>query len=148
MIRDTAPRNRQPTRLIIPPALVEKMVAHCSAACPNETCGILAGRDGTVEKIYEMSNIEPSPVSYLMDPKEQFLAMKEMRREGTDMVAIYHSHPQSPAYPSGKDVSLAFYPDAVYVIVSLIDRSRPEIRGFKIKEGNVSEIFVQNQPSP
>jgi proteasome lid subunit RPN8/RPN11 len=125
---------------------MEKMVAHCKAAYPNETCGILAGRDGAVEKIYEMTNIEPSPVSYLMDPKEQFLAMKEMRTEGNRMIAIYHSHPQSPAYPSSKDVNLAFYPDAVYVIVSLIDRNKPEIRAFEIKEGNVSEVPIQNRP--
>jgi proteasome lid subunit RPN8/RPN11 len=129
-------------RLIIPSALMEKMVAHCRAAYPNETCGILAGKEGTIEKIYEMTNIEPSPVSYLMDPKEQFLAMKEMRTEGNRMIAIYHSHPQSPAYPSSKDVSLAFYPDAVYVIVSLIDRNKPEIRAFEIKEWNVSEVTV------
>jgi proteasome lid subunit RPN8/RPN11 len=121
---------------------MEKMVAHCRAAYPNETCGILAGKEGTIEKIYEMTNIEPSPVSYLMDPKEQFLAMKEMRTEGNRMIAIYHSHPQSPAYPSSKDVSLAFYPDAVYVIVSLIDRNKPEIRAFEIKEWNVSEVTV------
>jgi proteasome lid subunit RPN8/RPN11 len=128
--------------LLIPRPLLDRMVAHCRGAYPNETCGILAGKGFTVEKIYEMTNVEPSPVSYLMDPKEQFLAMKEMRSEGTRMIAIYHSHPQSPAYPSQKDVSLAFYPDAVYVIVGLTDPNRPEIRGFEIREGKVKEVRI------
>jgi proteasome lid subunit RPN8/RPN11 len=129
-------------RLVIPPALLDRMVAHCRASYPDETCGIFAGKGGIAEKIYEMTNVEPSPVSYLMDPKEQFLAMKEMRNEGNRMIAIYHSHPQSPPFPSGKDISLAFYPDTVYVIVGLIDRDRPEIRGFEIREGNVSEVPI------
>ena len=128
--------------LVIPFPLLERMVEHCRTAYPNETCGILAGRGCTVEKIYEMTNVEPSPVSYLMDPGEQFLAMKEMRNEGTAMIAIYHSHPQSPAWPSHKDVSLAFYPDAVYVIVGLTDPDRPEIRGFEIQEGEVKEVRI------
>jgi proteasome lid subunit RPN8/RPN11 len=134
-------------RLVIPQVLLDKMVAHCRASYPNETCGILAGKGGIAEKIYEMTNVEPSPVSYFMDPKEQFLAMQEMRNEGNRMIAIYHSHPQSPAFPSGKDVSLAFYSDVVYVIVGLIDRVKPEIRGFEIREGNVNEIPIHPNPS-
>ncbi len=128
--------------LVIPQALLDRMVAHCRAAYPDETCGILTGKGSTVEKIYEMTNVEPSPVSYLMDPKEQFLAMKEMSSEGRSMIAVYHSHPQSPAYPSHKDVSLAFYPDTIYVIISLTDMYKPEIRGFEIREGKVSEVPI------
>lgn len=78
-----------------------------------------------------------------MDPKEQFSAMKEMRREGLDMVAIYHSHPGSPAYPSAKDVSLAFYPDSLYIIAGLSDKDRPEVRAFEIVEGKVSEAQIE-----
>jgi proteasome lid subunit RPN8/RPN11 len=128
--------------LVIPEVLLDRMTAHCRSAYPDETCGIFAGRGWTAEKIYEMTNIEPSPVSYLMDPKEQFLAMKQMRSEGQNMIAIYHSHPQSPAYPSSRDVGLAFYPDTVYIIVSLIDRDKPDIRAYEIREGSVREVKI------
>ena len=47
------------------------MIAHARAEYPNEACGILAGRDGAVTRVYPMTNVERSPVSYLMDPKEQ-----------------------------------------------------------------------------
>lgn len=130
-------------KLIISETLLNRVIYHCKTVYPNEACGILAGKDGLAEKVYEITNVEDSSVSYLMDPKEQFQVMKEIRGEGNKMIAIYHSHPHSPAYPSGKDVGLAFYPDAVYVIVGLIKTETPEIRAFEIVEGNVREIWIE-----
>ena len=75
-----------------------------------------------------------------MDPEEQFRVMKEMRQNGHEMVAIYHSHPYSQAYPSPVDVSLAFYSDQFYLIVGLTDKDRPEVRAFEIVEGDVREV--------
>ncbi len=120
------------------------MVDHCRSTYPNEACGIFSGRDGVAEKIYKMPNVESSPVSYLADPGAQFLAMKEMRENGEIIVSIYHSHPHSPPYPSGKDVELAFYPEAVYIIVGLDDINRPETMAYAIRDGKVrgAEIHV------
>ena len=129
-------------KLIVSPDLLNRMVSHCRSGYPNEVCGILAGRGGLTKKIYEMPSIEKSPVSYMMEPKKQFEVMKEMRNEGPTMLAIYHSNPQSQAYPSAKDIDLAFYDDAVYIIVSLIEYDRPEIRAFKINDGNVMEVLI------
>ncbi|MBI5641662.1 MAG: M67 family metallopeptidase [Nitrospirae bacterium] len=123
--------------------LLDEMIAHCRSVYPEEACGLLAGKDSVAEKIYTMTNAEHSGVSYMMEPGEQFAAMKEMRQEGRTMVAIFHSHPDSPAYPSSKDVELAFYPDACYVIVSLIDPDRPEIRAYEIAEGQVREASLR-----
>lgn len=92
-------------------------------------------------KVYPMSNSEPSPISYFMEPQEQFRVMKELRQEGLNMLAIFHSHPQSPAYPSAKDVSLAFYPDAVYVIIGLTDLESLDIRAYTIIDGVVKDVL-------
>lgn len=129
------------SRLIIPKSVFAEMLAHCREAFPNEACGILAGRDKQVLKIYTMSNRENSPVSYLMDPGEQFRMMKDMREKSLSMVAIFHSHPASQAYPSPKDVSLAFYDDAAYVIVSFAGKE-PEVKAFSIREKEVREIGI------
>jgi len=67
--------------------------------------------------------------------------MKEMRARGLSQVAIFHSHPSSPAYPSAKDVRLAFYDDAVYIIVSLSD-GEEIVRGFSIGDGQVAEVEI------
>ncbi len=89
-----------------------------------------------------MTNAERSPSFYVMDPQEQFRVMKEMREAGQELVGIYHSHTGSRAYPSATDVDLAYYPEAVYLIVSLLDRKNPAARGFRIREQKISEIAV------
>jgi len=113
---------------------------HCDREYPNEACGILAGRGTTVEKVYALTNENPSPTFYQIDGQEQFRVLREMREAGRDLVGIYHSHPAGRAYPSSTDVELAFYPEAVYVIVSLIERRDPCMKGYSIVDGNVTEV--------
>lgn len=129
--------------LILKKEVSEYMIKQCLKEFPNEACGILAGREGRVEKVYEMSNTDKSAKTFFMDPKEQIKVMKEMRNSGLEMVGIYHSHPESEAYPSAHDVKMAFYPEASYVIVSIKNRDNPNIRSFKITEGKVGEEEVQ-----
>lgn len=129
--------------IVISRFLLDKMISHCRSVYPHEACGLLAGKGRAIEKIYEMTNTDRSNVSYMMDPAEQFRAMKEMRNEGNRMIAIYHSHPHSPAYPSAKDVNLAFYSDSLYVILGLSDFEKPEIRIFEIVAGTVQEGMVE-----
>jgi proteasome lid subunit RPN8/RPN11 len=100
---------RPDLQLVVPYHLVDEIILHCKEVYPNEACGILAGKGRVVQKVYTMTNIEKSGVSYMMEPKEQFTVMKEMREQGLEMVAIYHSHPYSDIYPSQKDIRLAFY---------------------------------------
>lgn len=115
------------------------MLAHCKTCYPNEACGILAGRDDEVSAIFKMTNIENSTVTYMMDSKEQFQAMKDMRENNLSMLAIFHSHPSSAAYPSERDVSLAFYDNCVYIIISLLDKE-PVVMAYSIKERDINEI--------
>ena len=126
---------------------IEEMIQHALAEYPNEACGLLAGkacpeqgrRDGRVEKVYQMTNADHSPVTYRLDPEEQYHAFMEIEEEGRELLAIYHSHSHSPAYPSATDLELAFYPDSLYVIISLADRDQPTIRAFRIIEGMIEE---------
>jgi len=127
--------------LLIPRGIFDEMIAHCKRGYPHEACGILAGKGNQVSVIYPMTNVEQSPVSYLMESSEQFRVMEDMRRQGLGMVAIFHSHPASPPYPSQRDVSLAFYDDSVYVIVSLAGE-KPTVKGFAIRDGRVAEVAL------
>jgi len=131
------------TEIILSRTHLVQVMTHCKEAYPNEACGILSGIGNTVLNVYVMTNAEPSPVSYFMEPQEQFRVMKAMREEGQRMVAIFHSHPHSPAYPSAKDVNLAFYSDAVYVIIGLSNVASPEVRAFSIIDGDVTEVSVR-----
>jgi proteasome lid subunit RPN8/RPN11 len=122
---------------------VEEMIRHAQREYPNEACGLLAGRDWRVEKVYQITNANHSPVTYRLDPEEQFRAFTEIEEKGWELVAVYHSHSHSPAYPSATDLELAFYPDSLYLIISLADIARPTIRAFRIGEGVVEEERVE-----
>lgn len=120
----------------------QALIQHARGEAPNECCGLLAGRDGRVERVYPGTNIDHSPYTYLMDPKEQLAAFKEMEAAGLDLLGIYHSHTHTSAYPSRTDVAKAFYPDALYVIVSLARPDDPNIRAFRVADGHISEESV------
>lgn len=120
----------------------EKLVEHSKREVPNEACGILAGRNQRVEKVYEMVNTDNSAKTFFMEPKQQLKVMKEIRNSGLEMIGIYHSHLETGAYPSAHDVELAYYPEVSYVIVSIKDGGNPSIRSFKIVEGKVTEEKV------
>jgi len=78
----------------------------------------------------------------MMDPNEQFSIMKEIKKSGLDMTAIYHSHPDLEAYPSQKDIKLASYPDSLYLIISLLNKE-PKTKAFTIKNEKVREVEIK-----
>ncbi len=117
----------------LPAALAESLVAHAREEFPNECCGLIAGRDGTATRVLRAVNSEGSPFMYVMDPREQMQLMDEIDEAGDDLLAIYHSHTRSAAYPSTTDVDLAFFAEPLYVIVSLQDDSNPVIRAFHLE---------------
>lgn len=119
---------------------IDQIIGHCRSFYPKEACGILAGKSGVAEKVYFMANVsDDSMHCYFMDPKEQLKVFKETRNEGLELVGIYHSHAYADAYPSHRDIELAYYEDASYVIISFKNIDNPVVRAFKIREGNIAE---------
>ncbi|MBE0478082.1 M67 family metallopeptidase, partial [Candidatus Aerophobetes bacterium] len=117
---------------------LDSIIEHCKKEHPFEACGLLVGNNTEVEEVFAMSNVKKSKTEYLVEPKEQFKVFEKMRMEKKELLlGIYHSHPVTGAYPSSRDKSMAFYPQASYVIVSLQNFSRPEVSSFKIKEGKI-----------
>ena len=96
-----------------------------------------------IRKLYKMKNIDQSNDHFMMEPKEQFAVVKDIRTAGLEMLAIYHSHPETPARPSAEDIKLALTPDVIYVIVSLQATNASAIRGFLIKDGNIENVPVR-----
>ncbi len=119
--------------------LVDEIVAHAREDSPNECCGMIGGADGAAASVYRSINAEASPLRYSLDANDQFRIMREMEENGEELIGIYHSHTASAAFPSQTDVNLAAYPDAVYVIASLLDAGQPDVRGFWIRDGEIAE---------
>ena len=116
----------------IPKSIYQRMVEHARREWPLECCGILSGKDKTVEKAFELQNAEGSTVRYSMSPREQMSVFEEMEKESMKMIAVYHSHPHTIPFPSETDVKLAFYPDLVSVIISLKEEGNPVMKAFRI----------------
>jgi proteasome lid subunit RPN8/RPN11 len=115
------------------------MIAQAVAELPNECCGLLAGTpDGRVTHRYGLINAAASPVEYLSDARSMFEAVRDMRRHGVDVVAVYHSHPTSAPAPSRKDREQNYSADIVNLIVSL-QSTDPEVRGWWLSESDARE---------
>ncbi|MBQ3919454.1 MAG: M67 family metallopeptidase [Oscillospiraceae bacterium] len=119
----------------------EKIVAHAKKEAPIEACGLIAGRldgdDKIVEKVYILTNTDHAEEHFTLDPKEQLMAIKDMRALGLTPLGNWHSHPVSPSRPSDEDKRLAYDSSASYMILSLMDEE-PVLNSFHI-EGDTAE---------
>jgi proteasome lid subunit RPN8/RPN11 len=129
--------------LKIPEGIHDDLLTHAREGFPLEICGILGGREGTVEQAFRMTNTDASNEHFTMEPREQFTVAKALRAAGLEMLAVYHSHPESPARPSEEDIRLALTPDISHVIISLLDKERPVLKSFKITDGVVTPEEVE-----
>ena len=113
-----------------------EIIAHAREADPSECCGLIGGTDaGGAQSVYQLSNIAADPlVTYEAAPEDLFAAQRQMRQRGEQLLAIYHSHPRSAQpSPSATDVRLAFYPEAIYLIIGL-GGAEPVLGAFRISE--------------
>jgi proteasome lid subunit RPN8/RPN11 len=121
--------------------LLDDIVAHARDDVPNECCGMVAGLDGAATRVYRARNAEESPFRYIIHPQDQFRITMEIEDRGEEITAIYHSHTKSPAEPSQTDINLAEnWPDPLYLICSLADPDRPDVRAWSIRDGSVEEV--------
>ncbi|HEY5710225.1 MAG TPA: M67 family metallopeptidase [Solirubrobacterales bacterium] len=121
-------------------ALIDEMVAHALADLPNECCGMVGGGDGEASVVIPVANAAASPLRFEMDPQGQYDALMAIERDGKELLAIYHSHTKSAAYPSQTDVNQAVsWPDAIWVIVSLEDRDAPDVKGYWLKDLEIAD---------
>jgi len=128
-------------RVVITREAGDAIKAHAFEARPEECCGLLAGDGDVISTAYRLRNEADRPETrYFAAPEDLFAAMKAMRQGGLEMMGIYHSHPNSAAYPSKSDVELAFYSDCVYFIASLAGDF--EMCAFRINNGVVSRVEI------
>jgi [CysO sulfur-carrier protein]-S-L-cysteine hydrolase len=109
----------------------------------------MTGKDGVPARVIRCANASASPTNrYTIDPRDLIRAFREIDDRGEELVAIYHSHPQSPALPSPTDRAdseddrgLPRYPGVVYVLVTLMAEP-PEIRAFRIDHRAMTELVL------
>lgn len=117
--------------------ILETIYTHAEEEAPLEACGYLAGKEDVVTTNYPMANVDQSEIHYSFDPEEQFRVIKTVRNSGLEIIAAYHSHPETRARPSEEDIRLAHDSSIIYVIVSL-ENGKRTCGAFSIKEGLVT----------
>jgi proteasome lid subunit RPN8/RPN11 len=121
------------TELVIPRPILDDMIAHARELAPHECCGLLAGREGVVRRLYRIKNIvalegahslssfdaakvahlerlspaERAEIAFVMDMQDFSAAKKDMRSKGLELLVVYHSHPHDPPRPSVTDIKIA-----------------------------------------
>lgn len=118
---------------------IDEMIVHAREEAPNECCGMVAGVGGAATRVIRAKNAEASPFRYSLDPSDQYRILKDIEEAGEELAAIYHSHTRSSAYPSQTDVNLAFYPESLYLIISLEEEENPDVQAFHIKDEQIEE---------
>jgi len=124
------------------------MIAHVLQTPTFESCGLLSGSGDTVTRLFQANNIaENRATRYEAEPLDVRRILEAIDDAGEEHLGIYHSHPNSPAYPSATDRRLAAY-DVRYVVISLKDRQRPDVRAFQICKAHPSDedAIVREEP--
>lgn len=123
------------------------MLWHARAEQPLECCGLLAGvirsdGVGVVRLRYPLGNAAVSPREFESEPASLFSAHRDIRRQGLEVLAVYHSHPTSPPVPSRKDLAGNGWPQAAALIVSLAT-TPPLLRAWWLEENEYREASWQ-----
>jgi len=130
--------------MILSKKQINYIIEHVKREYPKEACGIIVGTNFKIKKIYRMKNISEKPeICYFMDIKEQFKIFKRIRNQSLELLGIYHSHTHSEAYPSSRDVEMAYYDNVIYLIVSLSNYAKPNINAYKIRYGKIKKEQIE-----
>lgn len=121
-------------------AQMRQMIDHAARHAPLEACGLLAGANARVEKVFEVSNQAKSPVRFVMDPLEQLAAFEWIESNGMELLGIFHSHPTGPETVSPTDINESAYA-VVNVILSPIGGTW-QVKGYWIEDGQFEEVAL------
>lgn len=127
----------------LPRVIVNQILAHAQQSAEKEICGLISKKDNEIMRCYPIENTADDPRHFFrMDGKGQINALRVMRENDEELYAIYHSHPESDAYPSQTDIKEAQYPDINYLIVSLNTKGVLDLRAYRINTGKVETLEV------
>lgn len=131
------------TTIQLPRKIASQLLHYAQQTPEIEICGLVSAKNGVPQTCYPISNTaNETKTHFLLDSHEQIAAMKKMRQNGEELLAIYHSHPTAPACPSTLDLDMANYENTLYFIISLNTKGILELRAFKIENKNALEIPV------
>jgi proteasome lid subunit RPN8/RPN11 len=142
-----------PATAQLPASIVQAMIDHARAGSPNEACGLIigdrpAGDGGQALRFEPARNAAASRYRYEIHPDDLYRLTVSTDDADEVFWGIVHSHTHTPAVPSDTDIGLAFYADALYVLVSLDEdeagrsTATPGVRAWRIVDGTIHEVAL------
>ncbi len=131
----------KPSAITLRKLHIRELEQLAKAHAPNETCGVLAGRNGVCVEIISVPNIAESPHRYVMQPQGLMQAFWRIELAGWEVLAFFHSHPASAPLPSLTDLAESNYPDTPTLIIGR-DGDRMSFRAFLLKGNTYEEIAI------
>ncbi|WP_193771044.1 Mov34/MPN/PAD-1 family protein [Candidatus Magnetaquicoccus inordinatus] len=130
----------------IPRPLLNRILDHARRSLPAECVGLLSGQGKTASAWHPLPNQSQDGRRFYADESALIQVLRQLRETGEDLVAIYHSHPDSEAVPSLTDRQQAHYPNTLYLIVSLLTSGRLEMNGYLIQDGEaiLQELLISD----
>jgi [CysO sulfur-carrier protein]-S-L-cysteine hydrolase len=124
--------------VVVPPPILEQLVAHAREEAPNEACGLIAFRDGVAERYLPGENVLASPYRFELRPRHP--ADFFLEDEGYEL-AVFHSHPETEPKPSRTDVeNIGLWEGRPYLILRADTR---ELLGWRIVDGRVESLPLE-----
>ncbi|NNM35937.1 MAG: M67 family metallopeptidase [Nitrosopumilus sp.] len=108
---------------------------------PNESCAILFGKDNQVLDLFLTENIEESPVNFTISNNQLIEGYRIAEEKKLEVIGIFHSHPNSDAFPSSTDKKFMQSNPVVWIIYSGINKN---FKAF-ILESDIVEIPISEQ---
>ena len=125
-------------------SLIDEIVAHAREEMPNECCGMVGGVNGEAIDVIRGENVAASPLRYEMTGQEMYDMYAAIEAKGQELLAIYHSHTKTAAYPSQTDVNQAAnWPEQIYLIVSLADPDAADVKGYLLKGLRIADAELE-----
>ncbi len=108
---------------------------------PKESCALLFGKDNQVLDIFLAENIEESSVNFTISNEQLIEGYKIAEEKKMEVIGIFHSHPNSDAFPSNTDKKFMQSNPVVWIIYSGINKN---FRAFILESDSV-EIQIEEK---
>lgn len=115
------------------------LTEHAENEKPNESCAILFGKNNLVSEVFLTKNIEESPINFTISNEQLIEGYKIAERKRIKVIGIFHSHPNSDAYPSNTDKKFMQSNPVVWIIYS---GSNKDFKAY-VLESDIIEIPIE-----
>ncbi len=128
-------------KIILSESDKKKLTKHAENEKPNESCAILFGKDNHISEVFLTKNIEESSINFTISNEQLIEGYKIAEEKKVEVIAIFHSHPNSEAYPSNTDKKFMHINPVVWIIYSGINK---DFKAYLL-ESDIIEITIEEK---